>query len=251
MKNNSFKSDEIPLTWNKSLLTMPVVAALCLIGFATAAFAQAKPASQAVKPAGTVLPTPSPTPTPPPRPGGGAQAAQPAKPPKPVGVPAVESGSPGAANAGIKPAALAGDVNQMTNQQFRALPSTAMINYDGKSMTKASFIEQRRKELRAHAKSSQTRADVKFQGAKAQFEQKQKLDLAARNARVKAAAESYDRRMKQLSTSPAYSALAKEANDIVRRYPSAPPSEQAKLKQRAAELHSQLQEMEQNAATGH
>ena len=68
MKNNSFKSDEIPLTWNKSLLTMPVVATLYLIGFATAAFAQAKPASQAVKPAGTVLPTPSPTPTPPPRP---------------------------------------------------------------------------------------------------------------------------------------------------------------------------------------
>ena len=163
----------------------------------------------------------------------------------------MESGSPGAANAGIKPAALTGDVNQMTTQQFRALPSTAMINYDGRSMTKAAFIEQRRKELRAHTKNLRTEANVKFQGTKAQFERKQTLDLAARNARVKAVADGYDQRLKQLASSPAYSALAKEANDIVHAYHSASPAEQAKLKLRAAELHSRLQKMEQDAAAGH
>jgi len=138
----------------------------------------------------------------------------------------------------------------MTTGQFRALPSTATLFYDGKSMTKAAFIEQRRKELRAHAKSLQTKANIKFQGAKSQFQRQQALDLAGRNARVKTVAEKYDLRMTQLTASPAYSAMAKEADGIVQRYPSASAPEKVKLKQRAAEIYSQMRKMEQSAVAG-
>jgi hypothetical protein len=182
----------------------------------------AAPAAQA-KPGTAVQTIPTPTP---------------AKPPGPINPPAVKEGP-------------ANDLSQMTSQQFRALPPTAQVSYNGHTMTKSAFIDQRRKELRAQAKSLQTQVNVQFQGAKAQFDQKQMIDLAARNARVKTVADSYDRRMQQLAVSPAYLALAKEASEIVRRYPSASPAEQLKLKQRATELHTQLSKMEQSAVTGH
>lgn len=252
MKPHSFKN-KIRLAQKRSLSAIPVVATLVFFGLNTAAMAQAKPSSTTVKAPGAVLATPSPTPTPPVRMPGSVPASQPAQTRSHGAVaPALPPPTTGGTNAvGAKSTAVAGDVNQMTTQQFRALPSTATINYNGQRMTKAAFIEQRRKELRAHAKSLQTKADIKFKSAKADFQQQQTLDLAARNARVKAVAESYDQRMKALAASPAYSTLAKEANDIVHRYPSASPSEQVKLRQRAAELRSQLQKMEQDAAAGH
>jgi hypothetical protein len=85
---------------------------------------------------------------------------------------------------------------------------------------------------------------------KMRFEQNQAADLAARNARTKAAADGCERRLKQLSSSPGYSALTKEADDIVHRYPSASSAEKAKLKRRAAEVHTQMLKMEQGAASG-
>ena len=253
MKANSSKTNEISLTWKRSLPMTQAVVAVLLMGWNTSPFAQSKPPSTAVRPAGAVVPTPTPTPTPTPRLPGSAPAAQPARPgPRGAGVPAAPSPTPGGSTA-ITPkvTAVSSDVSQMTSQQFRALPSTATLSYNGKSMTKAAFVEQRRKELRTHAKTLQTKADIKFKGARAQFQQQQTLDLAARNARVKAVAESYDRRNQQLATSPTYSALAREAKDIVHRYSSASPAERAKMKLRAAELHSQMQKMEQGASAGH
>jgi hypothetical protein len=118
-------------------------------------------------------------------------------------------------------------------------------------LTKATFIAQRKKEFLAQRKSTQTKATTNFEAAKTRFEQKQAADLAARNARVKAVADRYDLKLKQLSASPAYSALAKEADGIVQRYPSASSAEKAKLKQRAAEVHTQLLKMERDAVSGH
>ena len=85
---------------------------------------------------------------------------------------------------------------------------------------------------------------------KAQFDQKQAADLAARNVQTKAAADACELKLKQLSSSPGYSALAKEADDIVHRYPSASSADKAKLKRRAAEVHIQLLKMEQGAVSG-
>jgi hypothetical protein len=60
-------------------------------------------------------------------------------------------------------------------------------------------------------------------------------------------AESYERRIQQLYASPAYAALIQEAEGILQRYPSASAAEQAKMKQRDQEIHTQLSKMEQDA----
>jgi hypothetical protein len=132
----------------------------------------------------------------------------------------------------------------------KALPSTGMVSYEGQRLTKAAFIAQRKKEFLAQQKTVQSKGSIDSPIKKLQFEQQQAADLASRNARTKAAADGCERRLKQLSSSPGYSALTKEADDIVRRYPSASSAEKAKLKPRAAEVRTQMLKMEQGAASG-
>lgn len=226
--------------------------AFLLLGFATLGvptFSQVQksaPATQAVKPGLAASPTPTPT-----------TAMKPASPQAKPGVaPAISIPPQPPIAPATKPTAATGaaanlagaDVDQMTSQQFRALPPTGMVRYKGKSMTKSSFIDQRNKEFLAQHK--QTKATPNFEAAKTQFEQKQAADLAAKNARVKAVAEKYSLRMKQLAATPPYTALNKEADEIVQRYPSASASEKATLKRRAAEIHNRLQRMEQGAVAG-
>jgi hypothetical protein len=227
------------------------VAVLLLSGLADTQAQKTAPASQPVKPATAALPTPTPTPTPGSTKGKPAGAAQPGSvqmPTAPVAPAAKPSGPAGAAAVNLAGGA---DVDQMTSQQFKALPSTGMLRYKGQSMTKAAFTAQRKKEFFAQRKSAQTKPTTNFEAARAQFEQKQAAGLAAKNARVKAVADRYDLKLKQLSASSAYSALLKEADGIVQRYPSASSAEKAKLKQRAAEVHMQLLKLEQDAASGH
>jgi hypothetical protein len=238
---------------NGKLATKVIALLLGSASLGATAFAQAQKSAapaQAVKPGAVAAPTPSPTPTPgstKAKPAGAAQPGSVQIPPGPPVAPATKS--PTALSA----ASLAGsaDVDQMTSQQFKALPSTGMVRYKGQSMTKAGFIEQRKKEFLAQQKTVHSKASIDSPIMKAQFEQKQAADLAAKNGRVKAAADGCERRLKQLSASPAYSALAKEADGIVQRYPSASSAEKAKLKQRAAEIHTQLLKMEQGAVSGH
>lgn len=240
---------------NGKFATKIIALLLGLASLGGSAFAQPQKSTgpaQAAKPGAVASATPTPTPTPvstQAKPAGAAQPGSVQMPPGPPVAPAPKSSGPSGASA----VSLTGgaDVDQMTSQQFKALPSTGMLRYKGQSMTKAAFTEQRKKEFFAQRKSTQTKATTNFEAARTQFEQKQAASLAAKNARVKAVADRYDLRLKQLSASPAYSALVKEADGIVQRYPSASSAEKAKLKQRAAEIRTQLLKMEQDAVSGH
>jgi hypothetical protein len=137
------------------------------------------------------------------------------------------------------------DVEQMTQAQFRGLPDTAMLRYKGQSLTKANFMQQRLKEFRMQANGIQPKAGLTFEMLKTQFQQKQAADLASKNARAEAVMDALNNRTKQIESSASYSALAKEARDLQRRYSSSNSTQKAPLKQRALEIHNQLLEMEQ------
>ena len=146
----------------------------------------------------------------------------------------------------LKPLLQGNDVEHMSQLQFRAIPDTAMVRYKGQSLTKASFIQQRLKELQAQTKTVQAKLSLSFDAIKAQFLQKQAAELAMENARVQAVMDNLNRQTKQLEDSPAYSGLVKEAHDLQQRYSSASVAEQPKLKLRALDVHNQLLKMEQN-----
>jgi hypothetical protein len=207
------------------------------------AIAQAsKSGAGAAKTAVAASPTPTPTPSTQAKPGVAQVSALPPQPP------IAPAGKASANNTvAVNPAGI--DVDQMTSQQFRALPSTGMVRYKGKSIAKASFIDQRKKEYLSHQQKKVGEA-ANLDAEKAQLESRQASELTTRNARVRSVAEKYDLKIKHLAASPAYAALAREADGIVQQYPSASASEKARLKRRAAEIHSQMQKMEQGAVAG-
>jgi hypothetical protein len=177
-----------------------------------------------------------------------AQSRQPAAPgqTKP-GIPAVRAPQPITPTL-MKPSVQGNDVEQMSREQFHALPDASMVRYRGQNMTKASFIQQRLKEFQTQAKTVQPKPGLSFDAMKAQFRQKQAGQLAAENARVQAVMDNLNRQIKQLEGSPAYSVLVKEAYELQQRYPTASLAEQPRLKQRALEVHDQLLKMEQSVA---
>jgi hypothetical protein len=144
------------------------------------------------------------------------------------------------------PAPLGNDVDQMTPVQFRALPDSAMLRYKGQSLTKSAFIELRLKEFQAKAKSIPPKEPPTPEILQAQFQQKQAADLAGKNAAVEAVMQNLNRQKKQVESSPAFIALAKESADILGRYPGSNPAQQLELRQRAMEIHNQLLKMERH-----
>jgi hypothetical protein len=135
------------------------------------------------------------------------------------------------------------DVEQMTRAQFRALADSALVRYHGQSLTKAAFVKQRLGEFQAQGGQ---KAGASFEVLRNQFQQKQAADLATSNARVQAVGDTLNSRMARAQSSPAYASLLKETAEIQRRYGSASPAEQSRLKQRALEIHTELLKLESN-----
>ena len=153
-------------------------------------------------------------------------------------------GAPQSSGSLAMPTLLGNDIEQMTQAQFRALPDTAMLRYRGQSLSKASFMQQRLKEFQMQASGMQPKEGVSFEMMKAQFQQKQAAELAKKNTQVQAVMDALNNRAKEIESSASYSALAKEAGDLQRRYSSSNSIQKAQLKQRALEIHNQLLEME-------
>lgn len=185
---------------------------------------------------------------------GQAPKAKNASPPPTLMTPAAVPGQvnpnapmiPSSPSSLMRPAGSVSDVERMSAMQFRLLQPTAMVSYRGQNMTKSSFMTKRIEEYQAQAKPAQGSLSVKFDPAKLKFDQKQAADLDARNARVQAIMDSFNRRMQRLQSSPKYAAMVKEAGDLKQRYSSASPAEQTKMKQRAMELQRDASRMEQS-----
>lgn len=143
-----------------------------------------------------------------------------------------------------RPAFLGNDVEQMTPAQLRSLPDSAMLRYKGQSLTKSAFIGERLREFQLKTQSMSPKGALSFETLKAQFEQKQAAALAEKNARVEVVIGKLNSQKKQVESSPAFSALAKESAEILGRYPGSNPAQQLQFRQRAMEIHSQLLRME-------
>ncbi len=146
-------------------------------------------------------------------------------------------------------ALLGNDVDQMTPVQLRALPDSAMLRYKGQSLTKSAFIGLRLKEFQAKAKSIPPKEARSFEILKAQFQQKQAVALAEKNAAVEAVMQNLNSQRKQVESSPAFIALAKESVEILGRYPGSNPAQQLELRKRAMEIHNQLLRMERHTTS--
>ena len=74
--------------------------------------------------------------------------------------------------------------------------------------------------------------------------QKQEEDFQAQNAKVRALYERDQQLARAIAASPQYTALSKEASDLVSRYQTASPTEKAQIQQRAKIVHDQLVQLE-------
>jgi hypothetical protein len=136
------------------------------------------------------------------------------------------------------------DIEQMTPAQFRALPDNVLVRYREQSVTKAAFVKQRLQQFQVQGRAQG--AHPSFEALRNQFLQNQAAALETRNANVQAVGDAAKGRIARVESSPGYASLLKETAEIQRRYQSASPAEQLRLKQRALEIHTELLKLESN-----
>jgi hypothetical protein len=131
--------------------------------------------------------------------------------------------------------------DQLTKQQFEALPDTALINFKGQQMTKAQIRVRATKSQEAmekgHALARQTRAE--FEQRLIHFEQQRKAKIQADKAK---AMEEFARQSQ--AEARQLKAIEAEAAQLYKRSEGASPAEKAQIEQRASQLLQQLQEMD-------
>jgi hypothetical protein len=131
--------------------------------------------------------------------------------------------------------------DQLTKQQFEALPDTALINFKGQLMTKAQIRVRAAKSQEAmekgHALARQTRAE--FEQRLIHFEQQRKAKIQADKAKAMGEfARQSQAEARQLK------AIEAEAAQLYKRSERASPAEKAQIEQRASQLLQQLQGMD-------
>ncbi|MCI0408522.1 MAG: hypothetical protein L0191_08170 [Acidobacteria bacterium] len=157
----------------------------------------------------------------------------------------VQAGDPSATSAGgtRAPQVLRGE--QLTKQQLKSLPDTAVIEYQGQRFSvdqiRARAAQQHR-EAAAKAQAVARQAQTQFEVRRAKFLQEQQAKLQADNA--KATAEMG--RLHQASATPQAlqrAAIQDEAAQLFQRSKTASPAERAQIEQRAAQLLQQVQKL--------
>jgi hypothetical protein len=149
---------------------------------------------------------------------------------------AAERAEPGAAPS---PQVVRGD--QLTKQQFDALPDTAQIDFKGQRMTKARMRVREAKSQetaeKVRALARQSRAE--FQQRLIHFEQQRKAKIQADAAK---AMGEFTRQSQ--AEARQFKAIEAEAAQLYKRSEHASPAEKAQIEQRASQLLHQLQGMD-------
>ena len=138
------------------------------------------------------------------------------------------------------PQVVSGD--RLTRQQFDALSDSALIEFKGRRMTKAS-IRVKEAQSRDSAKTVQALAQqsrAEFQQRLVQYEQERK----AKHETDKAKATGEYARLSQ-ANSQRLKAIEAEAAQLQERSKRASPAEEGQIEQRAEQLRQQLQSLEQ------
>lgn len=143
-------------------------------------------------------------------------------------------------------------LDAISSAQFKVLTPNAMVIYNGKVMSKSDFMALRTREWRAAAPATNgPTASIAppsdLDSIKSKFAQERTSELTAKNAALQTEFEKSQQDARRLMQLPQYAALAKEAADLRDRFNKATPDEKAKIRQRAAEVHSQLVQLEKTA----
>ncbi len=133
--------------------------------------------------------------------------------------------------------------DQLTREQFEALPDTATIEVKGQRATKAQIRAKAAKgqEAQAKAEAASREGKAKFEARRAQFLQQQQAKLEADNGKVSAQLAGLRRPSVRPQTGRQREALQGEAADLINRSKTASPAERAQIEKRAVELLRQLQ----------
>lgn len=139
------------------------------------------------------------------------------------------------------PAVISGQ--QLTKQQFDALPDTTVIDFRGTRITAGEArarIKQAETAAQAEAQAAAAQAQAKFDAYRAKFLQDQKAKL--QEAHVKTRAEIA--RLRKVGAAPLtqQQAIQKEAVELLNRSKTATPAEQTQIEQRALQLQQQYQQ---------
>jgi len=143
------------------------------------------------------------------------------------------------------PAAIRGE--QLTKQQFNALPDSAVIDFRGTRITAGEArakLKQAETEAQARAQGAAAQAQAKFEAYRAKFLQEQKAKLDAANAKVRAEIA----RLRQASAAAPLTqqqAIQREVVELLNRSKTATPAEQVQIEQRAGQLQQQYQQLQQ------
>jgi len=138
-------------------------------------------------------------------------------------------------------------IGQMTKEQFKALPDNAVIEINGRQVTKQHYLaEIEQKHMQAsHAKMQAMGAQMKadFEKRRVQFLKDQRAKLDASNAHVQAQFAS----LRQQSADPAraskHKAIQQEARQLYIKSKTASPADRDQIEKRAGELLQQLKQM--------
>jgi hypothetical protein len=141
--------------------------------------------------------------------------------------------------AASRPQTVSGD--RLTKQQFEALPDSALIDFKGRRMTKASIRarEAQSRETAEKAEALARQSRMEFQQQLIQFEQQRKTKLEIDKAK---AMGEFVRRSQ--AHSPQLKAIEVEAAQLQERSKRASPAEKARIEQRANQLLQQVQGLE-------
>jgi hypothetical protein len=131
--------------------------------------------------------------------------------------------------------------DQLTKQQFEALPDTALIDFKGQRITKAQIRVREAKSQetaeKVRALARQSRAE--FEQRLIHFEQQRKAEIHADKAKAMGEfARQSQAEARQLK------AIETEAAQLYKRSERASPAEKAQIEQRASQLLQQLQGMD-------
>jgi len=141
------------------------------------------------------------------------------------------------AEAGGAPGPQVLRADQLTKQQFRAAPDSAVIEFRGQRVTKAQI--RARAAQKAH--EGMAKVEVAVRQERARFEQEQ-AKLHADNAKVQAELA----RLRQARATPQarqVDAIEQEAAQLFERSKRASPADRAQIEQRASQLLQQLQQL--------
>ncbi len=144
--------------------------------------------------------------------------------------------------AGAAPAGGAIRAEGLTQQQFDALPDSAVLQHKGVRFTKGEF---RARALGAHAQAEAKRQSLgaekraKFEAYRSKFLTNQQAKLQQLNAGFRAEVTRLQQHHAAQMT-PQRQALHRQAWDLVGRARKAPPAERAQFDQRAAQILQRL-----------